>query len=273
VDICDQLGDRRRWGTNWTLLAQVAYYEGDFARGAEMFAQLHDEARHNGDVLQQAWALGGQGQNMLRLGRLAHAIELLEQANTALAENRELPSQISNDGLLAMCWLRREDLPRAHEAARITEALLEQVTVPAAYYLIEGYAGVAETYLALWEASGGTAPTERVALAQQAEQACTALAGYARIFPIGRPRMLLCKGLHAWLEGRPRQAHARWQKGIEAARHLAMPYEEGLLCYEVGRHASGHTRHEHLSRAAALFTRLGARSDLERVQAVWGEPR
>jgi hypothetical protein len=42
-----------------------------------------------------------------------------------------------------------------------------------------------------------------------------------------------------------------------------------LLCYEVGRHASSHTRHEHLSRAAALFTRLGARSDLERVQAVW----
>jgi hypothetical protein len=81
--------------------------------------------------------------------------------------------------------------------------------------------------------------------------------------------MLLCKGLHAWLAGRPRQAHTRWQKGLEAARLLAMPYEEGLLCYEVGRHASSHTRHEHLSRAAALFTRLGARSDLERVQAVW----
>lgn len=269
ADICDQLGDRRRWGTNWTLLAQVAYYEGDFARGAEMFEQLHDEARHSGDVLQQAWALGGQGQNMLRLGQLAHAIELLEQANAALAENHELPSQISNDGLLAMCWLRQGDLPRAHEAARTTAALLESVAVPAAYYLIEGYAGVAETSLALWEASGGSAPAERAALALRAEHACTALAGYARIFPIGRPRMLLCKGLHAWLEGRPRQAHAQWQKGLEAARHLAMPYEEGLLSYEVGRHTTGHTRHTALSHAAALFTRLGARSDLARVQAVW----
>jgi tetratricopeptide (TPR) repeat protein len=269
ADICDQLGDRRRWGTNWTLLAQVAYYEGDFARGAEMFEQLHDEARHSGDVLQQAWALGGQGQNMLRLGRLEHAGELLEQANTALAENRELPSQISNDGLLAVCWLRRDDLPRAHEAARATAALLESVAVPAAYYLIEGYAGVAETYLALWEASGGTAPAERMALALRAEQACTALANYARIFPIGKPRMLLCKGLHAWLAGHPQRAHTHWQKGLEAARRIAMPYEEGLLHYEVGRHITGAARHNALSRAAALFMQLGAQSDLERVEAVW----
>jgi class 3 adenylate cyclase/tetratricopeptide (TPR) repeat protein len=269
ADICDQLGDRRRWGTSWTLLAQVAYYEGDFARGAEMFEQLHDEAHHSGDVLQQAWALGGQGQNMLRLGQLVRAAELLEQANTALAENRELPSQISNDGLLAMCWLRRGDLSRAHEAARAAAMLLDSVGVPSAYYLIEGYAGVAETYLALWEASGGSAPAERAALAQRAHQACGALAHYARVFPIGKPRMLLCRGLHAWLEGRPRQAHLRWQQGLEAAQRLAMPYEEGLLSYEAGRHTTGHVRHDYLSHAAALFTRMGARSDLERVQAIW----
>jgi hypothetical protein len=81
--------------------------------------------------------------------------------------------------------------------------------------------------------------------------------------------MLLCRGLHAWLEGRPRQAHLRWQQGLEAAQRLAMPYEEGLLSYEAGRHTTGHVRHDYLSHAAALFTRMGARSDLERVQAIW----
>jgi hypothetical protein len=48
-----------------------------------------------------------------------------------------------------------------------------------------------------------------------------------------------------------------------------MPYEEGLLSYEIGRHATGHMRHDALSYAATLFTRLSARSDLERVQAIW----
>jgi tetratricopeptide (TPR) repeat protein len=266
VDICEQLGARRLWGACWTLLAQLAYYEGDFPRADEMFAQLYTEAQNYGDVLQQAWALGGQGQNRLRLGLFDDACAFLERANRKLADNQELPSQISNYGLLAVAHLRQGNTQRAREAAETAARLLQSVPVPAAYYLLEGYSGFAEVYLTLWEQSGGQTPAARRPLVQHTRQACDALAQYARLFAIGQPRMLLWRGLHIWLNGRPHQAHQTWQAGLDAARSLHMPYEEGLTHYELGRHLSGAARREHLHHAADIFQRLGAACDLDRTQ-------
>ncbi len=268
VDISERLGDRRQWGNTWTLLAQLAYYEGDFVRAVEMFSELYDQAQQSGDVLQQAWALGGQGQNLLRLGQLDRACALLEQANTELAANAELPSQISNSGLLAMCRLRMGNLEGAQHAASTATRLLDSVPVPTAYYLIEGYAGVAETCLAAWEASAGSLPENRLPLARRAQWACDGLAQYARLFPIGQPRMWLCRGLYAWLAGKPAQARRAWRKGLRSAMQLEMPFEEALLSYELGRHSTGIARRSHLRRAATLFARLNAVGELARVEAL-----
>jgi hypothetical protein len=48
-----------------------------------------------------------------------------------------------------------------------------------------------------------------------------------------------------------------------------MPYEQGLIHYELGRHCppGDPARAAHLARAAGLFRRLGAVSDLARVAA------
>lgn len=265
VDIYEQLGDHRGWGASWTLLAQVAYYEGDFVRSNEMFVELYNTARRNGDVLQQAWAQGGQGQNLLRLGRAADACRFLEQANAALAQNEEVPSQISNDGLLALGYLRQRQLDRAQQAAQAAADLLQTIPVPTAYYLIEGYAGYAETCLAVWEASSGLPPAQRAPLVERARQACAALAAFARIFPIGQPRMHLWQGLSTWLLGKPAQAHRIWHEGLKVAERLAMPYEQGLLHYELGRHLTGPARREHLQQAYELFTRLNATGEAQRV--------
>jgi hypothetical protein len=146
--------------------------------------------------------------------------------------------------------------------------MIERVPVPVAYYLIEGYAGFAITYLVLWEASAGQLPAQRAALAQRARQACDALAQYTRIFPIGRPRLWLCRGLAAWLDNRPDMAYRHWQRGREEAEQLGMPYELGMLHYETGRHSTGPRRREHLAQAAELLARLGAAYDLSLVEKV-----
>jgi len=122
-------------------------------------------------------------------------------------------------------------------------------------------------YLALWEASHSHSPTERAALAQAARQACKALHGYARVFPIGQPRAWLWQGLYDWLAGQPRKAHKAWRKSLAAAERLEMPYDQGLAHYEIGRHATGLERQEHLARACAIFARLGAAYDLARAEA------
>jgi hypothetical protein len=78
--------------------------------------------------------------------------------------------------------------------------------------------------------------------------------------------MLLWQGLYTWLEGRPRRAHQTWHNALAAASDHAMPYEQALAHYEIGRHSTGAARREHLAQAAELCARLGAACDLDRVE-------
>jgi hypothetical protein len=56
---------------------------------------------------------------------------------------------------------------------------------------------------------------------------------------------------------------------LQAAERLAMPYEQALAHYEIGRHARADdpARGAHLARARDLFTRLGTTYDLALAQA------
>ncbi|MGH2593828.1 MAG: adenylate/guanylate cyclase domain-containing protein, partial [Anaerolineae bacterium] len=150
VEIFDRLGDQRQEAEGLGLLAAAAFFQGNFAHGAELRADLYAEARHSGNVQHQAWGLRGQAENILRLGRTDEAIGLLETVAGWLAGSRDRHGQIQANGLLAVAYLRSGDLGRARQAANTAAALIAQSS-PTVYSALEGYAGVAEVYLALWE--------------------------------------------------------------------------------------------------------------------------
>jgi hypothetical protein len=129
-------------------------------------------------------------------------------------------------------------------------------------HIFEGYAGVAEVYLSLWEAGDHAA-------ARPARQACTALRQYARAFPIARPRAWLWQGLGAHLSGHHRGGLAAWRKSLAAAERLTMPCEQGRAHYQIGRHlpARDPARQAHLTRAGEIFADIGALYELDHVQA------
>jgi class 3 adenylate cyclase/tetratricopeptide (TPR) repeat protein len=266
ITFSEHLGDWTSWGTNWTLRAQVAYYRGEFARSFDIFAQLSARARRRNDSLQEAWAMGGKGQNALRMGRLDEACLLLEAANRFLADNAEIPSQISNTGLLATAHLHRGDLDSARAAAERAIRLIADTPVPSSYYLIEGYAGVAEVVLSLWERSIAAGSAEQETLATLAHAACKRLLHYARHFPIGKPRALLWHGLWVWLKGEPQRARRAWERSLAAAEKLGMGYEQGLAHSYLGRYRQGNRWPIHLERAREQFAQLGAQWEHERVQ-------
>lgn len=135
--------------------------------------------------------------------------------------------------------------------------------------LLDGYSGVAEVYLALWEAEvqGGILDTEVAGeLRDKSRRACHALHQFARIFPVGQPSLWIYQGLRDWLEGKPASARIAWARCLTAAQKFAMPYEEGRAHYEIGRHATGSQRKFHLTRAAEIFEQLRAAFDLARTQ-------
>jgi class 3 adenylate cyclase/tetratricopeptide (TPR) repeat protein len=279
VRIGERLGDWTTWGVNWTLLAQCTYYQGDFTRSYAMFDHLATQSEHQGNRLHTAWALGGKGQNALRLGRLDEACRLLDEATSRLAENAEVPSQISNYGLLAMARLRQGNHEQAWQAATTAAHMIANTPLPGVYYLIEGYAGVAEVYLALCAfgeqhaARGGTAGSVGIVQLRQAEQACHEMSSFARLFPIAQPRAWLWKGSYAWATGRPFQAVRAWLKSLTRARQLSMPYEQALAHYEIGRYSSGAARSYHLEQACGLFEHLGSAYDLQQARGALAHMR
>ncbi len=161
------------------------------------------------------------------------------------------------------CWKRRPPCPQ-HLNQWIAQP--RSRTTGCWPSCIEGCASVAEVYLALWEASHGQPPAERTVLAQRARHACQDLHRYAHVFPIGQPRAWLWQGLYEWLAGKPGKARKAWQQSLAAAERLAMPYEQGLAHYEIGRHARIPERQHHLACASAIFAQSGAADELARAE-------
>jgi hypothetical protein len=131
---------------------------------------------------------------------------------------------------------------------------------------------VAEVFLSLWETSSNQPAEEQKQRAKLSKQACRYLRKYAHVFPIGQPSSRLWQGLCDWLSGKQGKAWTSWRKSLASAERLGMPYELGLAHYEMGRHSSGENHKKHLSQACEIFTRLGAKYDLERARDAMGSP-
>jgi class 3 adenylate cyclase/tetratricopeptide (TPR) repeat protein len=266
TEIFERLGDRRNWALNLTALCFLAGYQGDFAHWEEMASKIYQVAHANEHVEHQAWGLSGQAMTLMRRGQLEQAAKAM---NAAMPLFASLPASdlggIFVQGTLALLCLRQGLLDRARQVADTTSRLLSKTSIPY-FTLFDSYAAVADVYLTLWEGEllQASANSEMRFLARQA---CKSLYRFARTYPIGQPHAWLCRGLYEWLNGRPARAQRAWLRSIAQAEQLAMPYEEGLAHYELGRHVTGDERQIHLTRAIEIFERLDTQYDLRQARA------
>ncbi|MBM2848389.1 MAG: putative adenylate/guanylate cyclase [Anaerolineales bacterium] len=268
VEVFGRLGARRDWGNNVVALCWVDYFRGQFAQGAQRYRDLHAQARESHNVELQAWSLAGEALHALRLGQTDQAVSQWEQALPMLATVAESRvTEILSHGGMAIAYLRRGESSLAWQSAGAATRLIRQ-SPATSFPTFDGFAGAAEVYLSLWEAEGKSQiPNSKIQMQTSAQQACKALQNFARAYPVGQPRARLYQGWYEWLEGKPIQAFGTWQTSLGVAGQLAMPYEQGLAHYEIGRHASGEERQKHLSRALEIFEQLGAAYDAGRARA------
>jgi len=160
-------------------------------------------------------------------------------------------------------YLQQKEYQEAAGMAQRLEDLLTRLPMVQIDCLLR-FAILAEARLTLWELGYPTPAGARLA-----NRACKNLERYARTFPIGRPRAWLRRGQYLWLSGKRAQAHQLWRKSLATAQELAMPYEQGLAHYQIGRHldAGDPERQAHLQQAIDLFSRLGAEPAWDRAQA------
>lgn len=285
IELCQRSGDRYRLGQAQALLGKAAHYQGQFGRSAALAAELYQVGRQKGDLFSQMVGLYQQGENKLRLGHTDEAITFLEAALPVYDKNSPRLIEPIIYGLLGVARLRQNEPELALQAVEKAAQLLAQSVIDI-FATFQAFAGIAEVYLTLWEnnqqlpltiheAQWGDKKTAHppfkiINLKLGAELNGRAFGKLARVYPIGRPQAWLWQGLYHWLADNPHRAYRAWKKALIEAERLAMPYEQGLAHYQIGRHLPppDPSRLTHLNRAKEIFSQLDARHDLARIQAV-----
>jgi tetratricopeptide (TPR) repeat protein len=263
IEICQRIGDKRQLGDGQAILGLGLFYQSQFSASRAMYDRLCDTTTRSGDDQLRAWALIGQGKNALRLGRLDAALAFLEEGMALAAESADRRAEITSYGATATVRLRRGEYDLARQAADTAMRFIASSTRPTSRFLLEGYSGPAEVYLALWAQCTNN---NTAALQQAARQACQALQRYARIFPFAQPRAWLWQGVYEWQAGRASKASKTWQKSLATAEKLNMPYDQALAHVQLSRHVSGSVQQAHLARD--IFARLEATYDLDQLLAI-----
>jgi class 3 adenylate cyclase len=263
--LADLLGDKRRWQDVISHITSMRYFQGEFASSAELANELHQIASHRQDSRFMALAIQDIAHHALYSGRLDDATQYLSTLQALIGEGSEvsiIPLKMELLGLTSLVHLQRGEDNEALKAAQQSLDLTVKAN-PSFYAAVTGYTAPAEVYLTLWE--NQPANTE---FAQQSRLAVQTLGKYARVFPIGQPRLLRYQGWLHSLSGKKDQAHRKWQTGLHRAEQLGMLYDQGILHYEIARHlsAADPAHSNHISQAMNLFTRLNATYDLERTQ-------
>ncbi|HXV97519.1 MAG TPA: hypothetical protein VEC93_03785, partial [Anaerolineae bacterium] len=278
--VANQLEDRRRWEECSTALGDVFYFQGKFRASLDLWPDVYASAQRRGDTQAQSWGLAGQLRSLLALGELdtEQNGDILKKLKSLVSEDIGSADQINSYGVIALSHWRLGEADLAQQAAEVAAYLIAQSS-PTGFGIIHGYNNVAEVFLALWEAEtiidlARIHASQTGNLKWNAWQTCQALRKYARAFPAGQPRASLWYGLYTWLSGQPAKAQKAWQKSLVLAERLAMPYEQGLARYEIGRHLplNNPARRVHLARAAEIFSQINAAYDLSRAQQALAGP-
>ena len=263
--LADRLGDKRRWQDVTSHITSMRYFQGEFASSAELAEELHKTASHRQDSRFMALAIQDITHHALYSGKLDDATKYLSTLQALIGEGSEvsiIPLKMELLGMTALVHLQRGQIDDAMKAAQQSLDLTVKAN-PSFYAAITGYTAPAEVYLTLWE----NQPTN-TEFARQSKLATQTLNKYARVFPIGQPRLLRYQGWLHWLTGKKDQAHKAWQTGLHHAEQLGMLYDQGIAHYEIARHlpAIESARSNHITQAMNLFTRVNATYDLERTK-------
>lgn len=273
VRIAREVGDQRLLSDAMLCTVLAATFQGQFRRVVELLRDLDVWARQTDDAQILCGGRIAQANANLRLGDVAEAVKLCEEARPLADASAAVHDDIRCYGVLALAAHRAGQDELAREALdRVLPVI--QATRPVAYWTQDGIAAAADAALLRLEDAQRSPPSARGAAEQAALSAVRGVEAFAKIFPIGKPFALLSRGTLDHLMGRVERATRAWERCLAEAARLGTPYEEGRAHLELGRHLPPRhpERRGHLMRAVAVFTDLGTTPDLARAEAALASP-
>jgi serine/threonine protein kinase/tetratricopeptide (TPR) repeat protein len=267
LEVFEKGGYQRRIGETLATLAVLATFQGDLARCQALYEQLLSMGLQRENELFEAWALDGLAELDIMRAEVESAADKLERARELLKENIDRSEEVRATGLLAKASLISGNYDRALKLAEEGYQLIVESMPPTVFSMVVGYAGVAEVFLRLWELQLSNPNIVDISTAQlrsSAHNSVKNLGSFSREFKAGTPNKLLWGGAYDWLEGNQRKALKKWRDGLKVAESLQMPYEAGLLHFEIARRldTDNPDREIHIQAAQDIFSRLGASANL-----------
>ncbi|MBU8896652.1 serine/threonine-protein kinase PknK [Corallococcus sp. H22C18031201] len=267
MTLVDSVGDFRLAEECRALRVVSLCYQGHFATGLPLLDWMEASARRRGAVQTQQWVPQIRAHCFVRLGRDAEVLSMLKPTLAWTDQEGSAVDVVVVNAAFALACLHVGDLAGAREAAEKSLVRLA-AGKPVAHFAQLGATAVAEVFLTLWEKSEGAPPAERAALARGARSACKVMAAFAKVFPFSQSAASRWRATEQGLSGQPAKARAGWERAIREAQQLALPYDEGRACLELGRHLpeTDGARRVQLNRAVELLSPLGAALDVARAR-------
>jgi predicted ATPase/class 3 adenylate cyclase len=267
--LAGELGQNWVQELSWTALLVIALWKGELEHSLEYARRIGISSHRRGDAGFEAAALYWEALIKLQQDKMNEVFGLLEKSASAPSEVMMSLDWIILRAVLAKAHFHQDQLQSATNEANEVLKLISEISYPSSCIYLCGYSGIAEVYLALWEAQSSD-KTNR-GIQASAQHACKNLQGFGKVFPVAKPLVWLYQGLYDWLAGNPRKAYKDWQKSLNYAQEMENPYQQGLAHYEIGRHLkvgekseNGWGPQEHLQHAIEIFADLGAAYDLNR---------
>jgi len=185
-----------------TLTALHHQMTGDLSRARARFEDLGRSGSARANPLIEGWSRYGYGMVLVAEGDFGEARKEIAEARRLFHGRGDLQSELICHGLMAQAMVTK--LPGVTLAACHAAKGLAMRLPPTNFGSLEGYSGSVLALARLWQAADQ--PGERERIRDCYRDLRRPLLGYARIFPIGRPRLAFADALIAEDEGR--MAHA-----------------------------------------------------------------
>lgn len=217
-ELAQALGDRREAIQSRTTLAISQHYQGNFAEAIALNEWAWAAAEKSGNTQQMGWGMYSKSENLLHLGEAAEALQLYLASYEILKKDIQTSSEIRVITGLALCHLQLDEIDKAEDHLATALSLLGK-TAPNVYSMLDSYAAFAHVYLTLAEC-GIKTDFARI------EAGCKLFRAFTKLYPIGRPRLLILEGRLAALRGKTDLAAANYAEAHTLAHALGMKYDQ-----------------------------------------------
>ncbi len=209
----------------------------------------------SGDRQLKGWGLGAKAVFDLRMGHLDEAIEKLLKSKMLLEAVPDYYALVVTHIDLMYGYVFKGQFNEAFASIKRAEDLILRKNLKG-FILSLSKNAVCDLYLRVRDQV--VQIDEEITLRKIKKQIAQTI-GLGRKYKCGLPGAYRVTGNYCRLKGRLNKARRYWEKGIEISQALGARYEEGLICFEMGRHLDDMT---HLNKARNIFHQINSKYEL-----------